>query len=444
MNRRRFVLIVLSIALAFTGGCKSEAVRPDLKRSESVETVVLINVPGLAPLLLPAMNQMHALPTIQRMGEEGVTGQLNGGVPVAFAGATTSILTGKDPKEHGVDYWFFLDEEKNILRGYESGHIRVKTLPQMLAMRGISTLNVFWPVTHPALPDAGDMVSPGPIPDRNRIDDYAFVPDLSPVLPGRCKPEALCSQVESILAAHPSREEIFSRFSLPDDFSDPFAKAMAADLIQGYLADMAAMEIAETLWRDEHRLIAVNLVGADLLGRRLYGQFDPRNFKIGKEEFTSFGKILVAYYRFIDGFVRKVEQRVGEKGVVILISDHGMGPAPPVDSNRRLFPGRPHPVGLFVAYGAGVRVGGRDERLMPYHLTALVLNLLGQPIPKDGKQNINGRILAGDRFVIQSAPSVPTYENGRHNPSPSAPFGERIGGQERYSRYGELPPPLAH
>jgi hypothetical protein len=203
------------------------------------------------------------------------------------------------------------------------------------------------------------------------------------------------------------------------------------------------MEIMETLWKDSHRLVAVNLVGADLLGRRLYGLMDPIHFQIDPERFQSLGMVLVEYYRFMDDFVGRIRARIGNEGVIILVSDHGMGPAPPVDPKRRLFSGRPHPAGLVLIWGSGVRVGQSNERLMPYHLTPLILNLLGQPLPQDGKQNINDRILSADRFEIQTSPAVPTYEDGKPNPSPSVSFGKFIGDQERYTRFGELAPPMA-
>ncbi len=444
MYNFRLVLLILGIAVALLAGCKSEPVRPVMAKEKSVQAVALIHVSGLAPLLMPAMDQVDGVPTIRALRETGVVGQLNGGVPVAFAGTTTSMLTGKSTKDQGVDFWFFQDEEKNILHGYESGHIRVKTVLQMLKMRGLPTLSVFWPVTHPALHDSGDIVSPGPILDRQRIDDYAFVPNLSTGLSRRCSHKALCETVDSIFTSSESDQEILRRFSMADEFSDPLASAVKDELVQCYRADFAAMEIFEKLWTDEHRFVAINLVGADLLGRRLYGQFDSKNFRSDEKKFKSLGRILVKYYRFIDGFIKRVQNRIGDRGVIIIVSDHGMGPAPPMDSKRSLFPGRAHPVGLCIIHGAGIQVGRNNERFMPYHLTPLILNLLGQPMPKDGKQNISDRILSGDNFDFQSAPLVPSYENGKGNPSPSVPFGTAIGAQERYTRFGEIPPPLAH
>ena len=133
-----------------------------------------------------------------------------------------------------------------------------------------------------------------------------------------------------------------------------------------------------------------------------------------------------------------------DPGTAILItSDHGLGPAQPIDPLRSTQPGRPHPMGLFVLSGPHLQVGRSGDVLRPFNVAPLLLYLLGQPLPRNIPPHVNERILQTRYYEMRPAVFVPTYQDKNNNPPPSHQFGRSIGAQERYTRFNEPAPPKA-
>jgi hypothetical protein len=350
------------------------------------------------------------------------------------------MSTGKNPTDHGVEYWYYKNAGSGSLAAFSSEDVKVKTLPQMLAMRDQKSLSVFWPLTYPA--KGQDVIAPGPVQKRSRIGDYAFFPDLGLDLEGRCGSRSECGRVDEILGdALDTQDEIIKRFCPNPREDDPIWKAVVADLVTAYRVDRAAMSLVENLWTKEHRLVRVNLVGAALLERRLHCFFDPENFSIEPDRYRTFGTILVNYYKFIDQFAGRAIAQAGADGAVIISSDHGIGRAKPLDANRGKYPGRAHPVGWFAAKGGCIEPGTKVDYLLPPQLTLMALYLLDQPIAKDMPPHTIDRLVSARCFEKQPVQMISTYEKGKSgNDAPKT----LLTAQDRYLKFNELAPPEAN
>ena len=443
MIKRLTINLCLLIALAIAvPGCDRPPAQPLFAPATPVQTVLLINAAGFAPTLWPALVHLDAIPTIRRLAETGANLRLAGPMPPDFAGTTTSMLTGQSLPDQGVDFWFYQDEAEQRLRAYTCAHLKAGLLSQRLAHRQQPSMTVFWPLLHPPPPEAGTIVSAGPIADRQSIDDFVFVPDLGLELEGRVTPSSLAPDVNALLSSVESDWQILDWLGAEVDADPDFWATAQQELLAAYRADSAAMRIIRSLRKPEHRLIAVNLVGLDVLGRRWYGMLDGRHFQIDESGRRRIGRVYVNYARWIDRFIQEQSADPKDDVCLILVSDHGLGPARPLDPHRRIHSGRPHPTGLCILSGRPIRAGVTDLSVEAIGLPALVLYLLGEPIPADLPlwpldSMLNSQTLAQ---------RPPTRLTG---PDPSLPVlpaasltGRPITPQERFLRFNEWAGPI--
>lgn len=446
-NIHQNLLIIIFLCAFFTlaasfSGCKPDPVSVSFPEVKPASKVVLINAQGLSLALLNDFYQLGGMTTIRFLQSTGAEAYMHGGVPVSFAGATTSMLTGMNLNRQGVNYWFFEGPGKT-LNGFESGHIKTKIIQQMLAMRKIPSLTVFWPVTHPVPKDAGDIVSPGPIPTVKSIEEFQFIPSLEPNLPDRAYPPSLREKVDALLLSPIGDDALLAGLCKDPDENDPQWKAAKSDVLNAFKADLAAMRILDKLWAARHQFIAINLVGADVIGRRFIDLYDPNNLDIDSDRYRHFGRVLYNYYEFLDRFVKNVAEKAGPDSVIILTSDHAIGWAADADPDKKSYPGRPHPMGVFFMAGPNVNVAANKKVLHPYDIAPLVLYQLGQPAGKDFKSYMPDHLMLTRYYTKRPAQIIPSYQDAKSNPEPTVPFGKPIKAADRYRYFGELPPPRA-
>lgn len=104
-------------------------------------------------------------------------------------------------------------------------------------------------------------------------------------------------------------------------------------LIDIYMHDMTMTEMAEDVVRNHDvDLLAVYLQGADYTGHAFWQWFDPEPFRkagwtVPDEEVRQLGQIIPRYYKFLDLLVGRLVDLARHGALVILLSDHGFGPA---------------------------------------------------------------------------------------------------------------------
>ncbi|THE64822.1 phosphodiesterase [Salinadaptatus halalkaliphilus] len=131
---------------------------------------------GCRPVLEPLF-ESGAIPTLQRIVEQGVGGPLESQIPPWTASAWPSLYTGKNPGKHGVyDFLTFDGYEWDVVN---STHVQARPVWELLDDHGFSSVVVNVPVTHP----------PGEF-------DGALIPGMTAPEKPECHPSGLLEDVE--------------------------------------------------------------------------------------------------------------------------------------------------------------------------------------------------------------------------------------------------------
>ncbi|MFC7229623.1 alkaline phosphatase family protein [Salinirubellus salinus] len=240
---------------------------------------LLVGLDGTSPDLLESLFDAGVAPTIRDVFEGGVGGVLESQLPPWTASAWPSIYTGVNPGKHGVfDFLMFDGYDWDVVN---RSHVREYALWELLSERGLSSVVVNVPVTHPPRPFDGALVPGYVAPDRPT-----------------CHPLGLLEDIEAELGAY----RVYG--STPADPSDRERISEYRELIR---------------MRGE-------------AFRYLVDRFDPSfGFVQFQQTDTVFHEIpenetaIRAVYEAVDDELERVLEQCRPKNVV-LVSDHGIGP----------------------------------------------------------------------------------------------------------------------
>jgi predicted AlkP superfamily phosphohydrolase/phosphomutase len=184
-------LIVLALGLEHHRGRASVA--PVTKGKEvSYKRVIVIGIDGLDPRLVERMMDDGQMPSFAQLARDGAFSTLQTTIPPESPVAWMSAATGMNPGRHGL-FDFIKRNPKNYLpdlsilktapksawsrpgQPYVPASAQ-KTFWDILGEHGIPTVVVRWPVTFPATPVNGRLLSGLGVPDvTGSLGRYAFI-----------------------------------------------------------------------------------------------------------------------------------------------------------------------------------------------------------------------------------------------------------------------------
>ena len=281
----------------------------------------------------------------------------------------------------------FLKESPNM-----PGALRARPLWNILSGLGISVGVVGMPLTHPAQPVHGYIVS-----DRlheltdSPIDataaDVAYPPDVLPLVQ-RLALQSSVMDAEAGPAAAVARDELY-------------------DAVTGMLQA-----------RLDAQVMAVRYQGLDTVGHRFLRYAMPRVFgDVSDDEVRRHGHVLDEYYAFIDARIGSFKASLGPDDLLLVVSGFGMEP---VGLGERILArafGDPDrsgtheraPDGFMLAYGAHV-APGRVRRGSVVDVAPTVLYYLGLPVGRDVDGIARTDILTDAFTASRPITFIPTYE----------------------------------
>jgi hypothetical protein len=374
-----------------------DAVRP-VSAVSSAERVLLLLLDGASLDVIATAAANGRLPNFGRLLDDGASMHLATLRPTQVEPVWTAVATGRLPVRTGVRsaasyrvvpagptleilpdhcfahallYWGLAEEVPHT-----SASVRAKTLWNILSAAGIASGIVRWPLTHPAQPLHGVMVS-----------------DLAHRVGSPPHAAAAASETEVAHASYPSRFAATLLPSLPGpgeragldvDARDELSASRGED---GFYAGLL-----EGVWNVPGlRLVAGRYQGLDAAGHRYLREAMPRAFgDVSDEERRRFGHVLEQSYERVDDEVGRAMARLGPNDLLLVVSGFGMEPlslskrvleralgnTPPSGTHERA------PDGFLLAYGAHVRPG-RLTRASVLDVTPTVLYYLGLPVARD-------------------------------------------------------------
>jgi predicted AlkP superfamily phosphohydrolase/phosphomutase len=256
---------------------------------------------------------------------------------------------------------------------------RARPLWLILSGFGLASGVVRWPVTFPARPVRGFLVS-----DRFHLIS-------SPLL--RLDDEAVAYPREILAATR-------ALFADAAEQSDAVPAALgAAEVPEGIagatagwdrIYGRAAREL-DSANPGALTLRAVRYTGLDSIGHGYLRYAQPRSFgDVTPAERARFGEVLDRYYRFIDGEVGAAMAALGPPDLLLVVSGFGMEPVSPAKRLLARAIGEGHvtgthdraPDGFLIAYGAHVTTG-KLQRGSIVDVAPTVLYFLGLPAGRD-------------------------------------------------------------
>lgn len=262
--------------------------------------VIMIGLDGATFDLLLPWTQDGKLPALSRILEEGAWAASASTVPPNTAPAWSSIATGKNPGKHGV-FEFFRMNRNGYLSPINSDSILAKTLWDIAGQAGKKTICLNFPLTYPPHPINGLMVTGFPTPSTAR--NFTYPPNLS---------EAIKKMVNDY--------SIMPRKTYVKGKVEEFIKELH------YCVDRKIKLMRYLMERYEWDLLIQVFSETDIIQHGLWQCLDPNHPHYDPDEAAAYGDAILELYQKLDRFIGELESHLDENTVLLILSDHGMGP----------------------------------------------------------------------------------------------------------------------
>jgi predicted AlkP superfamily phosphohydrolase/phosphomutase len=267
--------------------------------------VLLIGLDGMTFDIARPLMDGGEMPTLAALERRGVSATLLSTYPPISAPAWVTFLTGNNPGRHGIFNFQNLDLSRYSSFSetlVNSSYFRGKTLLDHAGAEGKRLLAYRIPLTYPAWPINGLLVSGPPTPDRKRA--YATPAERAGDLPAMT------------LLSH-----------------DELARAKkAGDIAAIDACNAYELEVMDRITRqaiDDGTDLIVTFTGIpDGLHHSFWHLHDPASPLHDPSASAHDRSVIRRWYAAIDRMIGGWLAGLGDEWVVIVLSDHGGGPAP--------------------------------------------------------------------------------------------------------------------
>jgi hypothetical protein len=286
---------------------------------------------------------------------------------------------------HGLVQFGFIEAYPHT-----SASVRARPIWSIVGSAGLMSGIVNWPLTHPAQPVRGYLVS-----DQFYRPGAASLEPEDPVREpeGRAPEVAVSIQPPELFDAARAAGDLVtsSAEGAPVAFarSDPRRTLLQAE---PFVTDRMYEQVARSL---QDRLGPVFAVvryrELDIAGHRFLRYAMPRDFSdVSPDERRRYGQVLEAAYARVDAIIGRALATLGPNDLLLVVSGFGMEPLTVGKRMLERYLGNPGlsgshenaPDGFLLAYGAAV-APGRKDRASVVDVVPTVLYFLGLPVAHD-------------------------------------------------------------
>lgn len=353
------------------------------------------------------------MPGMQRIVEEGTSGNLTTLEPQLSPMLWTSIATGKMAYHHGVSGFTEVDPQTGRVVPVSAATRQCRTLWEILGERGLRSHVVSWFATHGERDLDGCMVSnmfghlPNVLPDADPSD-------WPPPPSGTYWPESLADSMNDLrVSPHELDPDEVIRLFVPeahtvDQQKDKRLWALAGKLAEAFSVHEAATHLLQA--NPNSDFFAVYYRTVDEISHMFMPYHPPKMEGIPAADFALYRHVVTGIYRLHDLFLQRLVQLAGPEAAVMVVSDHGFHS----DHLRPTFTPRVpagitvwhRPQGVFAAAGPGIC---QDELVYGARLLDIaptILHWFGLPVGADMEGRVLNEVFS-DRRAVET---VPTWE----------------------------------
>lgn len=374
----------------------------------------LLAIDGLSFPLLERWSAQGDLPMFKKLMEDGCYGLLKPFTPSNSAVIWTSVMTGMNPKKHGIDSFIYYKVRERIIRkptikkvlkfgarplfrllrrgGYiqdipfSLAMVQQKMLWEVFAQEERSVGVINWWHSWPAYEVPGfiisDRVHYWRLSERGKYDG---TPDTNLVYPDRLLDEVV--------------KKVVDPFSLPFEVYSQFMRVnekeinnmrnchfkrhqLMSEFKYLYSMDESVRRLALFCLEEfpQPDFLALYLRGIDIISHCAL-KYDPgnRDNQISDKEVEQYGETIRNYYIFIDSIINELIETVSDDTTVMLVSDHGFEKEPDGRFGHR----KTKPPGLYIVSGQHIKKGIRIDNESLYNIAPTLLYLGGLPVSKE-------------------------------------------------------------
>jgi len=254
--------------------------------TENPRRTVVIGLDGVPYGLLDKLSDCGVMSNFKDLKEEGTFRVMRSTVPEVSAVSWSSIITGKNPGEHGVYGFTDLLRGFYVLSFHSSKNLKAPTFWQMDKTCKYVVINL--PATYPAGEINGVLVSGFVSPD---IEEAVYPREYAKTL------YDLNYQIDIDI----ERSKLSNRILFK----------------QLYKTLDARMKLALHLWDDmDWKVFMLVFTGTDRLEHLLWHAYEDKRHEYHED--------FLEYFKAIDNAIGTINSRLSEEDLLVILSDHGM------------------------------------------------------------------------------------------------------------------------
>jgi hypothetical protein len=291
---------------------------------------------------------------------------------------------------------------------HASPSVRARTLWSILGGAGVSVGVVGWPLTYPAQPVRGFLVTD----ELDRLGDAALDPE----------DHAVGYPAEALPATRFAFEGRSWADALGgDEVAWPVPRDVVTEVFTG--RPFTTDRLYDQIWRAlgtqiPARVTAVRFRGIDAAGHYYLRFARPRQFgDVTEQETRRYGRVLEAAYTIVDAAIGRAMTSLAPGDLLLVVSGFGMEPLSPgkrllerAMGNKELTSTHERaPDGFLLAYGTEV-AAGRKVRASVVDVTPSVLYYLGLPVGRDMDGYARTDIFRREFTTEHPITFIPTYD----------------------------------
>lgn len=253
-------------------------------------------------LIKPWAAEGH-LPTLNRLLNEGVHGELQSTIPPMTGPAWTSFATGTNPGQHRLYDWVARESDSYKFSPVTALDATMPTIYSLLSRldRRVCAFNV--PMTYPPVPVNGVMVSGMPAPSTDTTITY---------------PESLFEEILQETGDYILYPDPGGAYS--DSGVDDFLKRLYR------CTDLRLEALAYLRQREDWDFTMVVFNGTDTISHAMWKFMDANHPLHDPSKQAKYGTAIRDYYQYLDKHLGDIVDNLSDDTTLILMSDHGFGP----------------------------------------------------------------------------------------------------------------------
>jgi predicted AlkP superfamily phosphohydrolase/phosphomutase len=344
------------------------------------QPVVVVALDGFEPSLARRLMSEGRLPHLRRLVDNGVFATIDCIVGSISPVVWTTVATGAAPERHGITG--FTVDGAPVTSSLRKSPAFWNILPRF----GLEVATIGWLASWPAEADSGIVVS-----DRahwGRFGDKVAPEGVVDLKRLRLRPRSWTD----LLPRYTSYPFDPSFESLPE--TDP---AYGPNfLVKNRLIDVAMRDAMygraarEVMKRGRLDLLAVYFRGTAYVSHGFWKYYEPEPFmeagwRIDEREREHLADVIPHYYSYVDAEIGEILELVPDDALIMVLSDHGFGPAlGEFSTDGDFLSGNHRFVGTLILSGPRIRRGlPQRSRITHYDILPTLLFALDLPQARD-------------------------------------------------------------